>query len=97
MFCTPSQKGTEAWTEMIFRVGKSTILKSVSVEKWEKGLAILSALELECSSSPLRRPVLDRKQLERDVGFLNHLAMAFEVTTPFLKGFYLILNSWRTG
>jgi hypothetical protein len=45
----------------------------------------------------LRRPVLDRKQLERDVGFLNHLAMAFEVTTPFLKGFYLILNSWRTG
>jgi hypothetical protein len=44
-----------------------------------------------------RRPTLDRKLLERETGFLNHLAMTFEVMVPFLKGFYLTLNSWRTG
>jgi hypothetical protein len=75
----------------------ASITKSVSTEKWEKGVAILSAPDFECNAAPSRRPMLDRKQLERDVGFLNHLAMTFEETTPFLKGFYLTLNSWRLG
>lgn len=43
------------------------------------------------------RPEVDRKALERDTGFLNHLAMTFEDFNPFLKGCYLSLNSWRTG
>ena len=28
---------------------------------------------------------------------MNHLAMTFETMNPFLKGFYLTLNSWRSG
>jgi hypothetical protein len=40
-------------------------------------------------------PSIDHKSLEKQTGFLNHLAMTFEDTTPFLKGFYLTLNSWR--
>ena len=91
----PSQEGAGAWTGTIFRVGLNSISKSVSLEKWEKGLTILSNLEAECLSIETRRPRLNRKQLERDVGFLNHLSMTFEDTTPFLKGFYLTLNSWR--
>jgi hypothetical protein len=43
------------------------------------------------------RPLLDRKELERQTGFLNHLAMTFEDLSPFLKGCYLTLNSWRLG
>ena len=42
-----------------------------------------------------RVPLLNRKRLERHTGFLNHLSMTFEDFTPFLKGFYLTLNSWR--
>ena len=41
------------------------------------------------------RPCIKHKLLEKQTGFLNHLAMTFEDTTPFLKGFYLTLNSWR--
>lgn len=94
-FRPPSQNGAGAWTGTIFRVGPDSISKSVSVEKWKKGLAILTHLEAECLTVESRRPLLNRKQLERDVGFLNHLSMTFEETTPFLKGFYLTLNSWR--
>lgn len=94
-FRPPSQMGCGAWTGTIFRVSPDSITKTVSQEKWEKGLSILSSLAVSCESHPTQRPTLDRKQLERDTGFLNHLAMTFEDTTPFLKGFYLTLNSWR--
>ena len=40
-------------------------------------------------------PSINHKSLEKETGFLNHLAMTFEDTTPFLKGFYLTLNLWR--
>ena len=39
---------------------------------------------------------LKRKDLERQTGFLNHLTMTFDDMTPFRKGFYLTLNSWRS-
>jgi hypothetical protein len=42
------------------------------------------------------RPLLERKKLEKETGFLNHLSMTFEVVTPFLKGLYLTLKSWRS-
>ena len=37
------------------------------------------------------------KNLERDRGFLIHLAMIFPDLTPYLKGFHLTLDSWRDG
>ena len=43
-------------------------------------------------------PDLDRKELEKQSGFLNHLAMTFEDFNLFLKGCYLVtLNSWHSG
>ncbi len=94
-FRPPSQSGAGAWIGTIFRVTPDSISKSVSQEKWQKGISILTNLSELCRAHALRRPVLDRKQLERDTGFLNHLSMTFEETTPFLKEFYLTLNSWR--
>ena len=42
--------------------------------------------------------MLDRKVLKQETGFLNHhLSMTFEVRVPYVKGFYLTLNSWRQG
>ena len=38
---------------------------------------------------------VDRKELERDVGFLVHVCMTYENMMPYLKGFYLTLNLWR--
>ena len=92
-FRPPSQAGAGAWTGTIFRITSDSISKSVSTEKWEKGMGILNHLQSLCAQN--QRPLLNFKDLERDTGFLNHLAMTFEETTPFLKGFYLTLNSWR--
>ena len=79
----------------MFEVSPDSITKSVPTEKWEKGITILARLKEACDSDALARPILNRKQLERETGFLNHLAMTYDTTTPFLKGFYLTLNSWR--
>jgi hypothetical protein len=58
---------------------------------------MIRKLWLEIGTQGDGRPVLDRKALERETGFLNHLSMTFEVMVPYLKGFYLTLNSWRQG
>ena len=42
-----------------------------------------------------KSPKLNLKELERDVGFLVHISMAFPSMKPFLRGFYLTMNSWR--
>ncbi|KAI2504189.1 hypothetical protein MHU86_10303 [Fragilaria crotonensis] len=85
-----------AWTGTIFKITPTVISKSVSQEKWNKGKAMVKGLVAKIEADSDDRPVLDRKQLEKETGFLNHLAMTFDVVTPFLKGFYLTMNSWRT-
>ena len=95
-FRPPSQLHAGAWTGTIFKVTPTDITKSVSQEKWDKGRSlVLSLLEL-CDTAPNQRPLLNRKSVEKDTGFLNHLSMTFEVVTPYLKGLYLTLNSWRS-
>jgi hypothetical protein len=94
-FRPPSQDQAGAWTGTIFKVTQKVITKSVSQEKWEKGRKIVEDLSRTMSSHPDERPLLNRKDLERHTGFLNHLTMTYDDMTPFLKGFYLTLNSWR--
>ncbi len=94
-FRPPSQDEAGAWTGTIFRVTKNVITKSVSQDKWLKGKVIVQDLYKLLKSHPDERPIVNRKELERHTGFLNHLTMTFDDMTPYLKGFYLTLNSWR--
>ena len=94
-FRPPSQDQAGAWTGTIFKITGTTITKSVSQEKWMKGKTITQGLLRLLDSHPSERPLLNRKDLERQTGFLNHLTMTFDEMTPYLKGFYLTLNSWR--
>ncbi|KAI2511896.1 hypothetical protein MHU86_2412 [Fragilaria crotonensis] len=94
-FRPPSQDQAGAWTGTIFKITKHDITKSVSQEKWMKGKLIIENLYSLIREHPLERPLINRKELERQTGFLNHLTMTFDDMTPFLKGFYLTLNSWR--
>ena len=94
-FRPPSQNQAGAWTGTIFKITQNVITKTVSHKKWEKGLNIVSNLSKLISEHPFERPSLNRKELERHTGFLNHLTMTFDDMTPFLKGFYLTLNSWK--
>lgn len=86
-FRPPSQAHAGAWTGTIFRIADPIISKSVSQEKWEKGKRIVDALNMRIRDSDNGRPLLDRKSLEKETGFMNHLCMTFETLTPFLKGF----------
>ena len=94
-FRPPSQDQAGAWTGTIFKITKKLITKSVSQEKWDKGRSIVSSLSALVVAHSDGRPRINRKELERQTGFLNHLTMTFDDMTPFLKGFYLTLNSWR--
>ena len=94
-FRAPSQAQAGAWTGTIFKVTKDLISKSVTQEKWENGKRIVDDLLSAITDHPFERPLVNRKTLERQTGFLNHLSMTFEDLTPHLKGFYLTLNSWR--
>lgn len=96
-FRPPSQTNAGAWTGTIFRIGSSHITKSVSQEKWDKGREITGRRLRELKSTTDSRPFLDRRSLEKETGFLNHLSMTFETMIPYLKGLYLTLNSWREG
>lgn len=69
----------------------------MSQVKWDKARDIVRSILDWCEGDQVGRPVLDRRNLESSTGFLNHLAMTFDDITPFLKGFYLTLNSWRSG
>ena len=94
-FRPPSQTQAGAWTGTIFKIDQNLISKSVTQEKWEKGKDMVEKLWHLCQESEGGRPRINRKELERETGFLNHLAMTFDVISPYLKGFYLTLNSWR--
>ena len=94
-FRPPSQSSAGAWTGSIFRVGADQITVSVSQEKWDRGRGLVKDLLAHFTAEVNCTPSLNRKELERSAGFLNHLAMTFEDLTPFMKGIYLTLNAWR--
>ena len=69
---------------------------TVSQKKWDKAKGIIESLLVEFESES-DLPDLTLKELEQKVGFLVYLAMAYPLMMPFLRGFYLTMNSWREG
>jgi hypothetical protein len=70
---------------------------SISQEKWEKVQSIVNRYDkiFATARSEGAQAKVDYKQLEKDTGFLVHVFMTYELLRPYLKGFYLTLNSWR--
>ena len=73
-----------------------SLFVTCSMEKWLKTKAIVEGI-----SKLLREGgdeiTLDRKQLERDRGFLVHISRTFTQAIPYLKGIHHTLESWRMG
>ncbi len=62
-------------------------------EKWDKAKGIIkNLLELVSKDS---RAKLNRKQLERDRGFLIHIARTYTQMVPYLKGIHHTLEEIR--
>ena len=66
---------------------------TLSKKKWKKAQNIIQKWRNNTRTS--LEYEINLKELERDVGFLVHISMAFPSMKPFLRGFYLTLNSWR--
>ncbi len=91
----PDSQTPGEWTGSIVRAIEGVgLFVTVSPAKWAKAKGIIDSL-INCFESPEDLPELDLKDMERKVGFLVHLAMAYPLMLPFLKGFYLTMNSWR--
>ena len=67
--------------------------------KWERTRSIITKWNDKVHSTEENEslPLLDYATLESDIGFLIHISMAYPAMKPFLRGFYLTLNSWRSG
>ena len=78
---------------MILKTSDGRVVKSSTQAKWDKVIPILDRIELEIEE--LEERDLNFKQLEKERGFLAHLAMTYTCINPFLKGFHLTLDSWR--
>ena len=83
------------WTGTIQRsIPGLGVFATVSQKKWDKAKGYLLSLKSAYTAAS-GMPQLNLKELESQVGFFVHLAMTFPVMFPFLKGFYLTMNSWR--
>ena len=71
------------------------VFASVLPEKWNKARGIVKKW-LDCAPEKEEEDwVVNRKELEKDTGFLIHVCLTFENFKPYLKGFYNTLNGWR--
>ena len=86
----PSQR-SGAWIGGVFRADKSRVGILTSQEKWDKGKSIIEKW-IPLAFAGVK---LNRKELEKDRGFLVHLSMVNPSLVPYLKGFHLTLESWR--
>jgi hypothetical protein len=68
-FRPASQVQEGALTGTIFKITRDEISKSVSQEKWNKGKAMIDHLRKLCEADVDLRPMLNRKELERETGF----------------------------
>ena len=68
---------------------------SCSQEKWDKGKNIVEQLYKRVVVN--NETWLDRKDLEKDVGFLVHLSRTFPAFFAYFKGIYHTMESWHCG
>ena len=76
------------------RVTDQDVAKTTTQEKWDKGKARLQ--KYTDAFAKEERPTHSFKGLQSDAGYFVHQAMTFNSLMPFLKGFFLTMNSWRS-
>jgi hypothetical protein len=66
---------------------------SVSQEKWDKSKTVIKATKdkMEENDGWLRRKVLESQR-----GFLLYVTRTYPAMVPYMKGFHLTINEWRT-
>ena len=91
----PPSRTPGAWAGAMCLSKEDGLYVTCTQKKWDKAKAIVEHWHDEVCVN--RRRSVNASQMERDVGFLVHLSRTFPAVFPYLKGFYLSLNSWRKG
>ena len=85
------------WTgSIVLSVKGVGVFVTVSKKKWDRARNIIIKWATIIDEAE-ELPMLNYSELESDIGFLIHLSMSYPMIKPFLRGFYLSLNSWRDG
>lgn len=84
------------WAGAVFETTSTSVTKSVTAEKWNKGKNIGESLWSQLNVEGWEAILISYKELEIARGFLCHLSMTFEFMVPYLKGFHLTLASYLT-
>ena len=91
----PPSRTPGAWAGAMCLSNDDGLFVTCTQKKWDKAKGIVEHWTIEIMVK--RSHQVDAVQMERDVGFLVHMSRTFPSIFPYLKGFYLSLNSWRTG
>ena len=91
----PPSKEPGAWAGAMCLSKADGLYVTCTQKKWERAQEIVRRWHKQVVEEEETK--VEAKQMEKDVGFLVHLSRTFPSTFPYLKGFYLTLNSWRKG
>ena len=81
-----------AWAGSVTYTDQRAARKLISQKKWDRTKDDLNwvAVNIE-NGSPM-----DRKLFRSKTGFLLHVMDTYDIGAPYLQGFFLSLNSWRS-
>ncbi|KAL7574328.1 hypothetical protein ACA910_008435 [Epithemia clementina (nom. ined.)] len=79
----------------VFKMEVANIFKTSTQEKWHTGKARL--LKYTSGLSKCQNPLFDYKEMRSDLRYFVHQVMTYSCLMPFLKGFFLLMSTWRDG
>jgi hypothetical protein len=89
----PTSQRSGEWTgSMSIAIEGVGLFATVSQAKWDKAKGYVNEL-LEVFADAEDLPDFDLKDLERKACFLVHLSMTYPLLSPFMRGFYLTVNT----
>ena len=91
----PPSKQPGAWVGAMCLSKPDGLYVTCTKATWAKAKALVEYWQKAVVED--KEKSLDAKRMERDVGFLVCINRRFPSIFPYLKRFYLILNSWRKG
>ena len=82
-----------AWAGSVVLTRPDGVFVMVDAEKWAKAKRMLA----EVSDLLLKTPkAMSRKRLEEVRGFLNYVVRTYPPLKPYMTGFHLTIDGWRT-
>ena len=90
----PLSQRPGAWAGGVAYTDQGLVRKFVTQSKWDKAKAFLDWVETAVLQGAQG---LDRARFLSGTGFLVHMSMTYDFIQPYLKGFHLSADAWRSN